>query len=117
MTLKYNMLNGNYGITRSEWEAKRVFKFLGYNSDVEWSFIGFRNGNWVIGTLYSTSQAPTYTGLGDDYSSEKRVYDAHSHGKTYGGPSPEDLSNYKPKYGRWLLEPNNPDPSKRWISY
>ena len=113
----YSMIKGNYGITRCEWEAKRVFKFLGGNSDVEWCLTGFRNGNWVIGTLYSKSQAPTYTGLGDDYSQNKRVYDAHSHGKSYGGPSPEDLRNYNPKYGRWLLEPNNPDPSKRWIRY
>lgn len=117
VTQKYSMIKGNYGKTRSEWEAKNVFKFLGKNSDVEWGLKGYKNGDWLIGTLYSSSQAPLFTGLGTDYRLENAIYDAHSHGRSYGGPSPEDLSQPSPKFGRWLLEPHNPDPNKRWIKY
>jgi RHS repeat-associated protein len=76
------MVEGNYAITKSGSEAKKVFEFAAKNSTVEWGVNNYKNGDWVVGTLHEGSQAPNFVNLNSHYSIENTLYDAHSHGGT-----------------------------------
>lgn len=113
------MLQGHYGKTNNEGEARKLFKFAASNSSVEWGLNGFTGNRWVVGTLHKNSQAPILTKL-DGLSIESMIYDAHSHPdatiKDFR-PSGQDISirNNSPGVKFELFMPKNP--KQKWLEY
>jgi RHS repeat-associated protein len=75
-------VEGNYAITKSGSEAKKVFEFAAKNSTAEWVVNNYKNGDWVVGTLHEGSLAPNFVKLNSYYNMENTLYHAHSHGGT-----------------------------------
>jgi len=110
------MLQGHYGISKSKSDAKKIFTFVASNSNVEWSLAGFKNGDWIVGTLHQNAQAPSLEEI-KGYSFNSLIYDAHSHPNntaTDFRASGNDINRanllkaVNPNSQSWLFMPKNP---------
>lgn len=98
--------------------TENLFTFVASHSYNEWGISGYKNGNWLVGTLYQDAQAPNFDGLGKDYHSNNQLYRAHSHGgygSSYFEPSINDITNARalPNTKSYLFMPKNP--KTKWI--
>jgi RHS repeat-associated protein len=115
------MLPSYYGKTNSSFDAKNLFRFAASNSTVEWSIAGFKNKEWLVGTLRQGSQTMSIWNVAG-YSFDNIIYKAHSHGGKEPSydfvPSSNDfqnartLRNINPIVESWLFMPQNPN--KKW---
>jgi RHS repeat-associated protein len=117
-TVTYEKIKGRYAKTRSGTDAKNLFTFVASHSYNEWGISGYKNGDWLVGTLYQDAQAPSFDGLGKNYHLNNQIYRAHSHGgigETYFKPSVEDLTRARglPNTKSYLFMPKNP--KTKWI--
>ncbi len=116
------MLQLYFGKSKSKSEAKKVFTFCATNSTVEWALAGFKNGDWLVGTLREDAQAPNFSANGSAYGFYNKLFNAHSHGGNDSRidfqPSDNDISNARdliknnPNAQSWLFMPKNPN--QKW---
>ncbi|MDR2010636.1 MAG: hypothetical protein LBQ22_09160 [Bacteroidales bacterium] len=112
------MIPGYYGETKTMFDAKNLFRFTASNSTVEWSIAGFKNGNWLVGTLREGSQAISLWNI-NGYRFDDIIYKVHSHGGNVPSydfiPSNNDMINARsllkinPSAESWLFMPQNPN--------
>jgi len=117
------MIQGRYGITSNEKDAKSVFEFSATNSNVEWGLKGNKSNKWIVGTLHESAQAPTFSSI-SGFDRSNIIYSAHSHpgdSKIDFAPSGLDISNaaslrsVNPNAKSWLFMPKNP--KQKWLEY
>jgi len=113
------MLPVYYGKSTSKQEAKKVFTFCASNSSKEWGLSGFKNGDWLVGTLREDAQAPDFSSINSNYTLINRIWRAHSHGgddvNSDFMPSQLDISNARrnPNTPSYLYTPQNP--KQKWL--
>jgi RHS repeat-associated protein len=97
---KKEVLKGSSATTKSTAESLKVFKFMSENTNVEWALQGnnTKSGiNWIIGTLHSNDQAPTFYHM-KGFERNSLAFHYHAHTDLSWDdfkPSGNDINSYR----------------------